>query len=66
MQLSLKLDSSKEKYEQELHELNERMSKNSEDHKVEIANLIKEHDELIGGVKKVYQYSILILLVFLV
>ncbi|VDD91136.1 unnamed protein product [Enterobius vermicularis] len=52
LQLSLKLDSSKEKYEQELHELNERMSKNSEDHKVEIANLIKEHDELIGGVKK--------------
>lgn len=52
LQLSLKLDGWKEKSQQEIQELNDRINKNAENYKTEIANLIKEHDEMIAAIKK--------------
>uniref|UniRef100_A0A158R3Z1 GRIP domain-containing protein n=1 Tax=Syphacia muris TaxID=451379 RepID=A0A158R3Z1_9BILA len=52
LQLSLKKDSLKERYETEVQGLNDRMGKTVEGHKAEVANLIKEHDEMVNIMKK--------------
>ena len=53
LQLSLTFDGAKEQHQQEIDQLNERLNGNAEKHRNEVLTLIKEHEEIIFGTKKV-------------